>query len=292
MSASGMPTCRIAGFARRPAAAATGPAGTCWTPGINRPAITLRRRGGAPPERCPDPRTPAGSRAGRRTLTLCGPPWVGQEPLPALRVDEVHLRGVNHVRLRPWRVHPDLVRPPHGSQARIRPGQEAPRRDLGQLLLAGERRHIRHPQVVSVDVHGHEHHARRARAQITVGVEELLGHDGADVGAVRVYELQHHHPPPQASQRHRVAALISEGETRSARDRDRGQLHQVRQGRRDAGRDPGGPQPRRLMLPGTDHCVCGTRGQDHDRGSNRDDGQAGTAPQRQAAHRASRPSTP
>ena len=36
MSVSGMPICRIAGSARRPAAAAIAPAGTCWTPGNNR----------------------------------------------------------------------------------------------------------------------------------------------------------------------------------------------------------------------------------------------------------------
>jgi len=68
-------TCRIAGSAPRPAAAATGPAGTCWTPGTNRPVIALSRRAGAPPARCPDPRTRAGPRAGTTTQTRCDPPW-------------------------------------------------------------------------------------------------------------------------------------------------------------------------------------------------------------------------
>jgi hypothetical protein len=47
MSASGMPICRIAGSARRPAAAAIAPAGTCWTPGNSRPVSTLRRQAGS-----------------------------------------------------------------------------------------------------------------------------------------------------------------------------------------------------------------------------------------------------
>src|SRR5436305_874113 len=83
----------------------------------------------------------------------------------ALRVDEVHLRGVDHIRVRAWRVNLDLVGLPDGPQARVRAGQEVPRRDRGQPLLAGERRHIRYLQVIAVDVHGQEHHMRRARAQ-------------------------------------------------------------------------------------------------------------------------------
>jgi len=53
MSVSGMPICRIAGSARRPAAAAIVPAGTCWTPGNNLaapPRKVLPERRGHPPQ--------------------------------------------------------------------------------------------------------------------------------------------------------------------------------------------------------------------------------------------------
>ena len=64
-----------------------GPPGTCWTPGNNGPVITFGRRAGAPPARCPDPRTRAGPLAGRKTPTRCDPPWdrPGTAPGPAGR---------------------------------------------------------------------------------------------------------------------------------------------------------------------------------------------------------------
>jgi hypothetical protein len=96
-----------------------------------------------------------------------------------------------------------------------------PARDGVQLVRSGERRHVLNRRVVLVHSDRREHDLARPCAGLVVGVDELLRHDRADVGAVRVHELQHHDRAAQAGQRHGVAPLVGEPETRRRDPGDR-----------------------------------------------------------------------
>jgi hypothetical protein len=59
-----------------------------------------------------------------------------------------------------------------------------PAGDGDELVGAGIGQHVRHLVVVLVDVDRREDHVRCGAAQVVVGVDELLGDQRADVGAV------------------------------------------------------------------------------------------------------------
>ena len=101
--------------------------------------------------------------------------------------------------------------------------------------------HVLDPRVVGVDVDRGEHHLAGQRAQVVVGLHELRRHDRADVGAVRVHELEHHDLAAQAGQAQRVAVLVGQGEAGRPVRGQRAEHHQVGQAGGHAGRDAGHP---------------------------------------------------
>ncbi len=133
-----------------------------------------------------------------------------------------------------------------------------------QVLLAGVGGHIGHRRVVLVHVDRDERHVARGRPELVIGVHELLRHDRADVGAVRVHELQHHHLAAQGRQLHRPARLVGEGEAGGLVVRQRGQQHLVGEAGRDAGGYAGRPRGGRAAMADDDERGRGHRDGDHD----------------------------
>jgi len=79
-------------------------------------------------------------------------------------------------------------------------------------VRTGVRGHVGDGVVVLVDVDGGEDDPVGLPAEVAVGVGELGGHDWADVGAVRVHELQHHDLAAEGGQRYDLAVLVCQGE--------------------------------------------------------------------------------
>jgi len=86
-------------------------------------------------------------------------------------------------------------------------------------LRTGVRRDVGDGVVVLVDVDGGEDDPACLPAEVAVGVGELGGHDRADVGAVRVHELQHHDLAAEGGQRQDPAVLVGQREARRGPDR-------------------------------------------------------------------------